>query len=379
MTFDQPHADFHADRHPEPSPRRRRPEPLTAATIAVAGAAAAVGALRFGLARYAAGKANPDMKRVLDALAALGAKPIEKLSVAAARSQPTPADAVAAVTGGARPDDGVTTREAMVRGAAGVLPARVYTPAGGGDEPRPLIVYWHGGGWVIADLDTYDDGARALARESGAVVVSCHYRQAPEHPFPAAHEDALAAYADVVSRAREFGADPARVAVAGESAGGNLAANIALAARGAGLARPVHQLLVYPVASANLYSASYLANARALPLSRAGMKWFIGHVFASSAQAKDPRIDLVNRTDFAGAPPATIINAEIDPLRSDGEKLADVMNAAGVAVHQATFPGVTHEFFGMDAAVAGARQAQALAGQELRRAFGDELDRRPRL
>jgi acetyl esterase/lipase len=358
---------------PKPLSKRKR-SPLATAALAVAGLVVARQVGRTLAAQYAMLKTAPDMKRVLDKMAELGIQPVEKLSVEAARRQPTPADAVRAIAG-VIPPDGVMVRDVRIRGAASDLPARVYTPqaatADDGGKP-PLIVYWHGGGWVIADLDTYDGGARALARETGAVVLSCHYRQAPEHKFPAAHEDALAAYAWAVEHAQELGADGRRVAVAGESAGGNLAANVALAAA----RTPDHQLLVYPVASANLFSASYLENVRAKPLSKAGMQWFIGHVFASKAEAKDPRIDLVNRDDLAKAPPATIITADIDPLRSDGEALADRLTDAGVPVHYACYPAVTHEFFGMDAAVAAARDAQALAGQELRRAFGDDADMR---
>ena len=341
------------------------PRAKTAAWTA-GGVVASALALRFGLAQYATRRADPDMQRVLDKLAELDAKPFETLSVEQARAQPTPDDAVQALAGGAK-SGGVSSRDLQIEGAAGRLPARLYTPAGG--NAQGLIIYWHGGGWVFADLDVYDAGPRALARETGAAVLSCHYRQAPEHRFPAAHEDALASYRWAVQHAAELGADGTRIAVAGESAGGNLAAFVALEAARAGLPRPVHQLLVYPVASANLYSPGYLANAYAKPLSRAGMKWFIKHVFDSSAQAKDPRVDLVNRDDLRIAPPATIVNADIDPLRSDGEVLAERLRSAGVPVQQRTFPGVTHEFFGMDAVVAGAREAQAFAGRELSRAL----------
>lgn len=358
----------------------RRIGPFATAALAVAGLLAARQATRFAQASYAKAKAAPDMRRVLDKMVELGIRPVETLPVSDARTQPTPADAVRALAGPSAAD-GVSARDTVIPGAGGDIAARIYEPLAAEDDAggahRPLIVYWHGGGWVIADIDTYDAGPRALARETGAVVLSCDYRRAPEHQFPAAHEDALAAYAWAAAHAAELGCDPGRIAVAGESAGGNLAANVALAAAGRDLPPPVHQLLVYPVASANLMSPSYLANARAAPLSKAGMKWFIGHVFASKADAKDPRIDLVNRGDLGAAPPATIITAGIDPLRWDGETLARKLGEAGVAVHHTNYAGATHEFFGMDAVVAAARDAQALAGQELRRAFGTEADMRP--
>lgn len=364
------------------SPRSEagRISPIAAAALAVAGFLAARQAARFAQAHYARSKAAPDMARVLDKMTELGIRPIETLTVEEARTQPTPADAVRALAGPA-PGDGVTARDTVIAGPSGDLAVRIYEPVAADDDAggarRPMIVYWHGGGWVIADIDTYDAGARALARETGAVVVSCDYRRAPEHPFPAAHDDAFAAYAWAVEQAEEFGCDAGRIAVAGESAGGNLAANVALSAARRGLQPPVHALLVYPVASANLMSPSYLANARAAPLSKAAMKWFIGHVFTSKADAKDPRIDLVNRPDLGDAPPTTVITAGIDPLRWDGETLAQRLTEAGVAVHHANYPGAAHEFFGMDAAVAAARDAQALAGQELRRAFGLDADMRP--
>ncbi len=363
---EQPGVDFHRDRRPE---RGGGLSPLAKVAVTVGSAVASVFAVRAGLAQHANSRAAPDMQRVLDKMAELGAQPFEKLSVEQARNQPTPADAVKALAGGAR-SGGVTSRDLQIDGAAGPLPARLYTPAGASGASRGLIVYWHGGGWVFADLDVYDAGPRALARETGAAVLSCHYRQAPEHRFPAAHEDALAAYAWAVRHADELGAGGGRIAVAGESAGGNLAANVSLEAPRRGLPKPMHQLLVYPVASANLNSSGYLQNARAKPLSRAGMKWFVEHVFDNASQAKDPRLDLVNRGDLRNSPPTTIVNADIDPLRSDGEKLAEMLGQAGVPVRQRTYQGVTHEFFGMDAVVAGAREAQALAGAELRRALG---------
>ena len=232
----------------------------------------------------------------------------------------------------------------------------------------PLIVYWHGG-WVIADLDTYDASARALAAESGAMVLSAHYRQAPEHRFPAAHEDGVTAWRWAAANARRLGADPARMAVAGESAGGNLAIDTAIAARDARLPMPVHMALIYPVAGTDTNTPSYRENTAAVPLSRAGILWFVERVTNSLADLQDPRLDVVGRADLRGRPPATIVTAELDPLRSDGELLAQRLAAAGVPVDQRTWPGVTHEFFGMAPAVASATEAQAWVGERLRRAL----------
>ncbi|MBC7943818.1 MAG: alpha/beta hydrolase fold domain-containing protein, partial [Burkholderiales bacterium] len=178
-------------------------------------------------------KPDPQMQAVLDQLAALGGKPIETLSAEEARKQPTPADAVKALLQkqgkSTAPMPVAKVQDGEIPGPAGPIRARIYTPEGGG--PLPVIVYYHGGGWVIANLDTYDASARALANAAKAIVVSSHYRQAPEHKFPAAHEDAFAAYQWVLNNAVAFNGNPNRVSVVGESAGGNLAAAVALMAR----------------------------------------------------------------------------------------------------------------------------------------------------
>ena len=265
---------------------------------------------------------SEDMQAVLNKLTELGAKPIGTLSVEETRAQPTPADAVMAVMEerGIAPDpalEAITTADVTVPGAAGDVNARVYTPEGEG--PFPVIVYWHGGGWVIADIDTYDASARQLSAGAKALVVSLHYRQAPENMFPAAHEDAVASYEWIIENAGQWNGDVSRLAVAGESAGGNLAANVAIAARDNGWTEPDHQLLVYPVAGDDMTTESYNENAEAQPLSKAAMEWFVEQVFTDPSEAADPRLDLVERDDLQGLPPATIINAQIDPP-ADGRR-----------------------------------------------------------
>lgn len=313
------------------------------------------------------------MQVVLDALAALGGKPIETLAVEEARKQPTPTDAVKRVLAakGKPPTDdlGVTTHEIMIPGAAGDLPARVYRPEGTEDEKLPVLVYWHGGGWVIANIDVYDGGARALAKMAKAVVISCHYRQAPEHKFPAAHDDAFAQYKWIRGNTGVFSSDGAQIAVAGESAGANLAIGVAVAARDAGIDGPKHMVLVYPVAGNDMNTPSYIQNANAKPLNKPMMEWFVKQTFNSVAETADPRINLVT-SDLSRLPGATIVLAEIDPLRSEGEQLAKRLEAAGSDVDYKIYDGMTHEFFGMGGVVGDAMSAEKFAASGLKKAFG---------
>jgi acetyl esterase len=315
--------------------------------------------------------ADQDMRRVLSELQSLGGKPIESLKAEEARKQPTLSDAVKSIL---RKDEKPLTPEPVAKvqdktipGAAGNIPVRIYTPS---NEPTPLpvVVYYHGGGFVIADNDVYDATPRSLANGAKAVVVSVDYRKAPEHKFPAAHDDAFAAYRWVLKNAGSFGGDGKRVAVAGESAGGNLAANVAIAARDKQERMPVHMLLVYPVASSDMSSESYERYRGAAPLNKSMMVWFTDQYFKAPGDAADPRINLV-AANLKGLPDTTIINAEIDPLLSDGEKLASKLKDAGVSVKQKTYSGVTHEFFGLGAVVADARDATKLASERLEDSF----------
>lgn len=318
-------------------------------------------------------RADKDMQAVLEAHASLQPKAIEKIDVAEARRNPTIADAVNALLQkqgkSTKPEDlvpGVKSVDTTVTGAAGALPARIYTPEGPG--PFPVVVYFHGGGWVIADKQVYDGGARGLAKQANAVVVSVDYRQAPEHKFPAAWDDALAAYKWALANAAKVKGDPKRVALAGESAGGNLAVATAIAARDAGLQKPAHVLAVYPVTQTSLNTESYLENALAQPLNRAMVKWFVDHLVRTPEDLKDLRLQLID-AKLEGLPPVTLINARIDPLRSDGAKLEDALKKAQVPVERRDYTGVTHEFLGTAAVVQKAQEAQAYAGQRLKQAF----------
>lgn len=251
--------------------------------------------------------------------------------------------------------------------AGGSVHARVYTPKAG-NGPFPIIVYYHGGGWVIADLDTYNASAQGLCEQVGAVVVSVAYRQAPEHKFPVQHNDSFAAYQWVLNNAASIKGDAKRVAVVGESAGGNLAANVSIMARDKKIAMPVHEVLVYPIASNDVNSASYTKYASAKPLDKPLMEWFLDQTVSNKAQSADPRISLV-RANLKGLPATTLIGAEIDPLQTEGKLLADKLEAAGVDVSYKLYNGVTHEFFGMATVVPEAKQAQAYAADALKKAF----------
>jgi acetyl esterase/lipase len=317
--------------------------------------------------------AAPDdqMKKVLDAHAALGAKPLETLTPAQARKGPTPADAakkVAADEGKpTAPDPAVSSVDRTIPGPAGALPVRIYTPKNG-TGPWPVVVYYHGGGWVIANKEVYDGGARAISKLANAVVVSVDYRQGPEHRFPAAHDDAIATYQWALKNAASIKGDPKKVALAGESAGGGLAVATAIAARDMQLQQPTAVVAVYPIASTDTNSASYQENANAKPLSKPAMEWFFRNYLNGPQDYQDPRINLV-AADLKGLPPVTIINAQIDPLRTDGEMLADKIRAAGGNVQQKTYDAVTHEFFGMANVVDKAKDAEQMAADALKKGW----------
>ncbi|GAA3163333.1 alpha/beta hydrolase [Planomonospora alba] len=225
---------------------------------------------------------------------------------------------------------------------AGGVPVRVYR-ADDGAHPLPALVYFHGGGWVFGSVARNDALARDLAVRTGAVVVSVDYRLAPEHPFPAAADDARTALEDVFARPAFYGADPARVAVLGDSAGGNLAAVAAWQARDAGL-RLAHQVLVYPITDTAMDTPSYRAYATGYGLGADEMAWFVAQYGGDPA---DPRLSPLRLADMAGLAPATVLTAECDPLRDEGEAYAARLEEAGVPVEYRCYAGAVHGFFGL--------------------------------
>jgi acetyl esterase len=314
-----------------------------------------------------------DMKHVLDMWRSLGPKALETLTPEAARQQPTPIEAAAMLLkANGQPLDSfnVATKDVTFAGPAGPMKARVYVPGNEtSGKPRPVVVFYHGGGFVLENAMSTDVSSRALAATSGFIVIAPDYRLAPEAKFPAAPEDALAAYSWVLTNAASFGGDPARVAIAGEGAGGMLAVDTSMAARDRKLAMPAAQILITPAAGIDMKTASYLQDAAARPWSEKAVRWAFGVFLSDPAEASDPRIDMIGKGNMDGLPPTTIITAEIDPLRSDGERLGGKLKLATVPVEMRDYPGVTHDFFGMGAAVEKAAQAQHFAADRLKAAF----------
>lgn len=319
---------------------------------------------------------NAQMATLLGYYVGLHPQPVYVHTAPLARVQPSMADAVRAeltATGRSTAPMAVgSVVDRTIPGPTGApaIPVRIYTPAGVTDAGTalPLVVYFHGGGFVVATIDTYDSSCRALANAAQAIVMSVEYRKAPENPFPAAAADAYAAYQWALANAATVGADPARVAVAGESAGGNLATGVTIRAHMNGVAQPVHQLLVYPLTTAMTLRPAYVENQAARPLDTPAVVWFGDRYLSSLADATNPLL-AVESAPLAGLAPATVITAQIDPLRDDGEAYAAALQAAGVSVQVRRFDGVTHEFFGTGAVVDAANDAVAFAGQRLRAAF----------
>ncbi len=316
---------------------------------------------------------DTDMAEVVLLYDAIKGTPIVDLSAPDARQQFSAEDAAKILARGfgtansplplGKVTDGVT-----IPGRDGnQIPVRIYTPNGAG--PFPVITYYHGGGFVIATIDTYDASARALASLANAIVVSVEYRKAPEAPYPAALHDAVDAYTWVTKNIGAYSGVSSKVAVAGESAGGNLATEVAIAARDSGLQRPTHQLLIYPVTSSDVTQASdrFYTDSR-LPLPTAALSWFFGKYAADPSQANDPGLAPIH-ANLANLPPTTIIAAQADPLQSDGQAYAAKLQAAGDQVTYRLFTGTTHEFFGMGAVVAKAQAAEQFAAAQVSASF----------
>ena len=304
---------------------------------------------------------DPQAKALLDAAAQLNMPELNTLSPAEARERMT------AMRPPVEGEPVSTIENRSIPGPAGDLPVRVYRPAASG--PLPALVFYHGGGWVVGDLEYQDIACRYLANHAPCVVVSVDYRLAPEHKFPAAPEDCYAAARWVAEHGASIGADPSRIAVGGDSAGGNLAAAVALMARDRGGPRLVHQLLVYPVTDHNLETGSYLANAEGYMLTRESMRWFWDHYIRTAADGSDPIASPLRASDLRSLPAATIFTAEFDPLRDEGEAYAARLGQAGVSVSHTRFDGMIHGFFAMSHVLDQAKTAHEQAAKALAAAF----------
>ena len=311
-------------------------------------------------------KLHPDAQKVCDLIVASGRPPFETLSPPEARF------AYAASRPILQPDPepvaDVVALEAA--GPGGPIPLRFYRGQGvPKDGPQPALIYFHGGGWVIGDLESHDQVCRALANATPCLVVSVDYRLAPEHKFPAAAEDAIAATRWIADNAARLGIDARRLAVGGDSAGGNLAAVVAIDARDRGGSRLAHQFLVYPATDMRMDWPSAERHAQQLPLTRAGMDWFIAHYLRSDADKADWRASPLRASSLAGLPPALIITAGFDPLCDEGEAYAKALQSAGVSVTHERFAGQIHGFLSMGRIVGDSGRAVALGASALRDAF----------
>lgn len=325
---------------------------------------------------------TPDMQDVLNRFKELKPKPLHKLTPRQARQQPSASTAAKEELKRRNkpfPEQVGTVRDMVLPTRLRPVRVRVYTPRNPQNERNgrmPVIMYFHGGGFVIASIATYESSCRAMANATGAMVVAVAYRQAPEHKLPAAHEDSYAATQYVMQNAGSMGGDPRRVAVLGESAGGNLATDMCIMARQRGGRMPIHQALIYPyvdLSARGLNAASMLENTAATQpkskfLTREGVAWFNRYALPSRAAGRNPLISPLY-ANVRGLPPATIVLAEIDPLRTQGAQYAQKLMDAGVPTRVAYYTGVTHEFFGMGAIVPKAKQANTFVANELKRAF----------
>jgi acetyl esterase len=275
-----------------------------------------------------------------------------KLTPAQARARIRAGAAAAAGPKGSQP----TVSDLTIPGPAGPIPGRFYEPPGLGIEERPLIVYFHGGGWTIGDLDTCDGVCRFLALEVPATVLSVEYRLAPEQPFPAAVEDAVAAFRWAAVDNERLGVDPSRIGIAGDSAGGNLAAAVSLLARDDSPS-PAMQALIYPVTDAVGGQRSRDRFARGFLLTKADMDWFERHYLPDGSDHTDPRVSMLRAEDLAGLPPAYVTTAGFDPLRDEGEAYAERLREAGVKVTLRRHPSLIHGFANMTAISSTARAA----------------------
>src|SRR5262250_2353992 len=305
---------------------------------------------------------DPQAQKLVDAFAALNLKPVEESTPGEAR------ESIRSRTAALGPfEDVAAVTDHRVPVKNGEMTVRVYSP--GSKGPLPALVFYHGGGWVIGDLYTHDGICRTLTNAAGCVVASVDYRLAPESKYPVAVEDSYAALQWVVAHASQLGIDPRRVAVGGDSAGGNLSAAVALMARDRKGPALVSQILIYPVTNYAFDTPSYAENAEGYVLTREAMRWFWRHYLVREEQGKEPLASPLRATSLAGLPPALVITASHDPLRDEGEAYAARLRDAGVPVTLTRYDGLFHGFIRMTKFLDKARACVDEIAGTLRKAF----------
>ncbi len=309
---------------------------------------------------------DPQVQAVLDLLGSLGLTqlsdvPYDQLrALTLEMSKQSPVEDVASV------------RDVHANGPGGEILIHVYRPAGSNEADQlGCFIHIHGGGWTIGSVESYEGTCRTIANQAGVAVASIEYRLGPEHRYPAAVDDCWAATKWIAASASTLKIDPERLAVGGDSAGGNLAAVVALLARDEGAPRLQHQALVYPSVDARMIAPSIDENAKGFLLTKADMTWFFGHYIGDQkVDVTDWRLSPIMHPRHDGLPPATIITAEFDPLRDDGEQYRDVLRAAGVAVEHQRYDGMVHGFFGMGDQIDAGKTAVSQVAGALKRSIG---------
>jgi acetyl esterase len=287
---------------------------------------------------------NPQTQQIMDLLDSRGGKPVSESTVAEARAATWDW-----LEFQGDPEPVARVWDTYIAGPTAELHVRVYTPAGSG--PFPCLIFFHGGGWTVGNLEISDAPNRSLTNATGCVVVAVNYQTAPEHPYPAALEDCSATVHWVLDHAAALDVDPRRVGVGGDSAGGNLAAAVTLRARGAGDTRLAFQLLIYPAVDPEMDYPSARENAEGYGLTTEAMQWFWNHYVPDARDRRDPLAAPIHAISLEGLPPAIVITVEHDPLRDEGERYAQLLAHAGVPVHHHRYPGTVHGILWMAGAV----------------------------
>ena len=309
---------------------------------------------------------DPQVQTLMDQMAALNAPPIHTLTPELVRMGIKMQFANATD----EPESVAQVVNRTIPGPAGEIPVRIYTPTGSG--PFPVLVFFHGGGWVICDLDTHDSLCRSLCNGANCVVVSVDYRLAPEHKFPAAPEDCYAATQWVAENSAEINANPGKIAIGGDSAGGNLTAVVAQIARDQGGPSLALQLLIYPATDFTFDGPSIHENGQDYFLTIDDMNWFMNHYLNSDADKKNPQASPLQSANMHGLPPALVITGEYDPLRDEGETYGKRLKEAGVPVTISRYNGMIHGFLSLEPLTDKGKQAREECAQVLRVAFATQ-------